>query len=1315
MKQRINFQVILLFITYCIVGISSLGTYAATNVTIDDLNYSLYETGSTAAVIGMNVDNIVDLVIPDFVEYSGKKYLVDVIYPNAFENCSGLTGSLTIGDNIEYIGKYAFYNCNGLTGSLIVPDKVEYIGEAAFMNCSSFTGSLSIPDGITRILDSTFYGCSGLTESLDLPANVMEIGDQAFYQCSGLSGSLIVPDNVKKIGLAAFEGCRGFNRSLSIGKNVEIIGARAFFNCSGLTGSLILPEKLSVIENFTFGYCHGFNASLTIPDNVIEIKNFAFQGCRGFTDTLTIGKKTTTIGEYAFMNCDGLLHLYLPECLTKINNNAFCGCKFSSVTCDAVEPPTISKGLTAFDSETCANAELIVPAPSINAYKTAFNWKDFIHISAPKVQVSGISLEKNKMNLRVSETVRLLATVSPADAADKTIVWTTSNPEIATVGDDGQITAVNVGEAIITATTTNGLTAQCEVTVNPRTVVLNCESLELHLCDTFQLVATLEPEPETMSFSWSSTNPEVVTVNSDGIVTPVSPGEAEVVATEKSGSSASCIINVPTPSLTLNADKVSLHAGETFQLKATVQSGTRNDFPVTYSSENDEYVSVSDDGLITVNKHLYTKIGVYVKSPDFKDLKETCWVSAPYVPITGVLFSCDTKEIVDNTLTLRCGERVKINTSILPENATDKNITLTLRSEGDCIEVEEGNILVAKKEGEGVLSANNSSFVKPWTLKVKVISPYIYAHDDHYSCSVALNMVDTTARIEYVGNLLKQRSYCYKWYDYDSFGSNVKEKEMTYYTLPDYIVYEDKRFPITEIGNEYQTIFTSTSLYRENSEFILPKYLKKIGKYAFKGKGITSVIFNDTLEEIEESAFEDCKNLMYLDYYGNPSLDHYIDEKMATVDPESYGVTNIFGDISYEKARNLKSLNFPKSLKAIGDKAFFDCINMGTNEPELIIPGSVTFIGEEAFHIGKKYKYSMPGERSDCGKYVPYIREVTLESGDEPLELWLHNGIHESYLPDYSMVFDFDIGRLKLDRDIILTSKSSNQNRERVFNKIGHSYDNSVQLGPNVSSIFPHMFTQLSTSEINLPKNLRMIGRAFDDALIIKNVDIEDIASYCNIVSGVYPGKFVVRELPSGPVSISGTFTVNGKEIHHMVIPSHVNYVTGYAFQNARNLSTIRVDCDTIYTQAFSNCVNVTSLCLDTQIIGSEAFSGMSKLREVYCLSTIPPEADMSIFSSYSDVTLYVPRGCVETYRSALPWKYFTNIVESDFDDLDEKFIDDVKGSPTGIISVKDSQESEIIGIYSLEGIKVADSKENLTPGLYIIVEKDRRYKIQIK
>ena len=159
---------------------------------------------------------------------------------------------------------------------------------------------------------------------------------------------------------------------------------------------------------------------------------------------------------------------------------------------------------------------------------------------------TGVSLNKVNTTLVVGSTETLTATVYPPDATDKSVTWTTSNADVATVAD-GTVTAVGPGIATITATSSNGQTATCEVTVIQHVtgVSLNKTRLSITMGSSETLTATVAPaNASDKSVTWTTSDAAVATVN-DGTVTGVAPGTATITVTTVDGElTATCTVTV---------------------------------------------------------------------------------------------------------------------------------------------------------------------------------------------------------------------------------------------------------------------------------------------------------------------------------------------------------------------------------------------------------------------------------------------------------------------------------------------------------------------------------------------------------------------------------------------------------------------------------------------------------------------------------------------------------------------------------------------------------------------------------------------------
>lgn len=352
-----------------------------------------------------------DLTIPNSVVIIGE---------GAFNGCSSFNGKFTIGNSVTTIGAQAFVSCSGLTGDLTLPNSITSLGESVFMGCSGLDGKLTLPENLTSLAPNLFFNCSKLSGNLQLPAGLTKIDSQAFFGCSSFTGSLAIPSTVTEIGKGAFSNCSGFNGGLDLGTGVVNIGEGAFQLCSKFFGWLTLPESLVTIGDNAFSMCEKFSGPLTIPKNVITIGNMAFAMCEGFKGSLKIGENVKEIGEQAFVGCSGftgtltipegvksigyrtfgwlynLTALVLPSTLETLGNCAFLQCwNLQTITCNATVPPVIKEGDKAFTVDNYNKANLVVP--SAEAYKKAYEWKDFLI-------VNGVNSSVNDMVIDTEET-----------------------------------------------------------------------------------------------------------------------------------------------------------------------------------------------------------------------------------------------------------------------------------------------------------------------------------------------------------------------------------------------------------------------------------------------------------------------------------------------------------------------------------------------------------------------------------------------------------------------------------------------------------------------------------------------------------------------------------------------------------------------------------------------------------------------------------------------------------------------------------------------------------------------------------------------
>ena len=171
------------------------------------------------------------------------------------------------------------------------------------------------------------------------------------------------------------------------------------------------------------------------------------------------------------------------------------------------------------------------------------------------VKVKKVRVQPNTLSLEVGATSQLSAAVQPENATIQDVTWSSGNEDVATVDEDGTVTAVAAGKAVITATAHNGVKAKCQVTVKAISVSqlsLDMSQVELvaGLPGANQVTLTAQTDPVEAgsgSLKWASSNPKVATVDSTGTVTAKQAGKAVIKATARGGSknlSATCNVTV---------------------------------------------------------------------------------------------------------------------------------------------------------------------------------------------------------------------------------------------------------------------------------------------------------------------------------------------------------------------------------------------------------------------------------------------------------------------------------------------------------------------------------------------------------------------------------------------------------------------------------------------------------------------------------------------------------------------------------------------------------------------------------------------------
>lgn len=212
-------------------------------------------------------------------------------------------------------------------------------------------------------------------------------------------------------------------------------------------------------------------------------------------------------------------------------------------------------------------------------------------------------IHKEEATLQKGETLTLTATVLPENAEDKTVTWHSSSDAVAEVDENGTVTAIETGEAVITAEA-GGFKAECRITVvgiPVETITLNETVIELNKGETFKLEAEVSPEnADYEGLSWTSSDEDVATVSQEGLVTAVASGDA-VISVSTGDISAECTVTVigkPVESISFDTYSLEMEPGDTYYIITMISPGDADDKTLIWSS-SDENVATVSDGTVT--------------------------------------------------------------------------------------------------------------------------------------------------------------------------------------------------------------------------------------------------------------------------------------------------------------------------------------------------------------------------------------------------------------------------------------------------------------------------------------------------------------------------------------------------------------------------------------------------------------------------------------------------------------------------------------------------------------------------------------------
>ena len=500
---------------------------------------------------------------------------------------------------LENIGEQAFKMCIGLKRFVFDGTSLQFntIGNAAFNGCTALEKVLwNGKSELKTIKDYAFFKCTSLN-NFDMPNTTLSVGNSSFRYNASLT-DIHLSTSLNYIDEYAFGEC-GFSH-ITLPESLANIQAGAFINNEHLQ-DITLPERLqglgsaafennSALESVTF---HTALETMTIGNNafnlcpvlnkvfITNMKSFAqtnFNNAKANPANtsqhiynadgeeiinVVLPKGTKYINNNAFNGCAYMQSIKMPATMDHINDDIFVGCSaLKDVYCYAEEVPEfIGVNDPSAMNDVFANATLHVVFGHEQAYKADAWWKRFSNVEgcdAPSDdEVTSVVLNQTEVTMKPDDTIQLTATVYPANAANKKLIWTSSNDDVAMVTDEGFVLAMAEGEADITATSAenSSIKAVCHIKVEnekePVVTIVGIKfeesSVTISMGDTKKLNVIFNPVDATnKQLEWKSTKTSVVDVDQEGNIIGVSEGKAIITAKTTDGSNLTinCVVTV---------------------------------------------------------------------------------------------------------------------------------------------------------------------------------------------------------------------------------------------------------------------------------------------------------------------------------------------------------------------------------------------------------------------------------------------------------------------------------------------------------------------------------------------------------------------------------------------------------------------------------------------------------------------------------------------------------------------------------------------------------------------------------------------------
>ncbi|OEG11328.1 hypothetical protein BCR21_08490 [Enterococcus ureasiticus] len=324
------------------------------------------------------------------------------------------------------------------------------------------------------------------------------------------------------------------------------------------------------------------------------------------------------------------------------------------------------------------------------------------------IPVSDIKVEPKELIQFVGDTGKLKVTITPNNATDKEVTFTSADPSIMTVDKEGNWAAKAIGNTVITVTTKNGKTDFVRVTVKEIPVdgiSVEPKVLDQYVGDTGKLKVTITPDNATnKNVTYTVVDPSIMTIDKDGNWEAKAPGSTMIIVTTSNGKLATVQVTVREKevlpeSITVEPKVLDQFVGDTGKLKVTFQPSNTTVKDVTFTSADPSIMTVDKDG--NWEAKAPGKTVIIVMTPNGKMSMVNVTVREREIPVDGLT-------VEPSVLDQYVGDTGSLKVTITPSNATNKNVTF-ISANPEIMTVDKEGNWVAKAVGKTTITVTASN------------------------------------------------------------------------------------------------------------------------------------------------------------------------------------------------------------------------------------------------------------------------------------------------------------------------------------------------------------------------------------------------------------------------------------------------------------------------------------------------------------------------------------------------------------------------------------------------------------------------------